>query len=179
MPCGSEVESAFLSPAVKVLWADGMGRLKEGMLRVEEGDGCVFLGDALASDGERKRSDSDLEGPPPLDGCVLDDQSSALGDVVPEALLVGLKGGVGVKGADADQDAAKAGEIGGDDLFVGEDTEGEADLLEGFRDAIAGALDVGKGALGEVELERDKADGGGLEYGHGGDVRIVKLGFSP
>lgn len=179
MPCGSEVESAFLSPAVKVLWADGMGRLKEGMLRVEKGDRCVFLGDALASNGERERSDGGLEGPPPEGNIVLDDQSSALGNVVPETLFVGLKGGVGVKGADADQDAAKAREIGGDDLFVGEDTEGEADLLEGFGDAIAGALDVGKGALGEAELERDKADGGGLEYGHGGDVRIVKLGFSP
>ncbi len=137
MPCGSEVETAFLNPTVKVLWADGMGSLKEGMLGFEKSDGCVLLGDALASNGERKRSDGGLEGPPPEGNIVLDDQGSALGDVVPEALFVGLEGGVGVEGADADQDAAKAREVGGDDLFVGEDTDGEADLLEGFGDTIA------------------------------------------
>ncbi len=85
-----------------------MGFVKDRMLGLEQGHRGVFLGDALASDGEGKGGDGSFEGSPPLRNSVLDDQCSTLGDVVPEALCVELKGGVGVESADTHKDAAKA-----------------------------------------------------------------------
>ncbi len=52
-------------------------------------------------------------------------------------------------------------------------------MLEGFRDTVTRALDVSERALGDLEFQRDKADGGGLKDGHCGDMGVIELGFGP
>ena len=77
--------------------------------------------------------------------------------------------GVGVVGADAEDDRVKFCEVGGGEVGYGEDGRGEVDGGEGFGDGVAGAGEVGDVvAGGELQVYGDDAGGGwGVEVGAG------------
>ncbi len=144
VPGVEEAVAALFDPVVEVGGGDLVGGGEERRVGVENLDGGGFVDDALVVVGEGVGGVGGGE----LGGLVLDDDVAAVAGEVEQGLGGrAVEVGVGVVGADAEDDGVELREVGGGEVGDLEDGGREADGGEGGGDVVAGAGEVGDAAF--------------------------------
>ena len=122
VPVAEEAVAALFDPVVEVGGGDGVGCGERGGGGFEEVDGGGFVDDDFgAAEGEGEGRVGGGE----LGGLELHDDVAAVAGEVEEGLCGGtVEVGVGVVGADAEDDGVVLGEGGGGEVGDGEDVSG-------------------------------------------------------